>query len=61
MLSDLLIYTGVTLLSVTHVQSECCTPAGLAEQTVLVALGHATVMTPPGGDTENDIKSKKNS
>ena len=59
MLSDLLIYTWVSLLSVT--QSECCTPTGLAEQTVLVALGHATVMTPPGGDTENDIKSKKNS
>jgi len=31
---------------------------GLAEQTVLVALGHATVMTPPGGDQEYALKNK---
>jgi len=29
---------------------------GLAEQTVLMALGHSTLLTPPGGDQESAVK-----
>eukprot|EP00116_Pleurobrachia_bachei_P002980 sb/3463242/ len=32
---------------------------GLAEQTVLVAVGHATIQTPPGGDEEQAISKSK--
>ena len=31
---------------------------GLADQTVLVSLGHATVLTPPGGDEDCAVSSK---